>query len=595
MRSERTKLGAVAVLALALVASVALWAGTMPFTRTLLAQAAEQDDHESHDHDDHDDHDEAHDAEADDHDDHDETHDAEADDHDGEEGEAHDDHSGHAHAEEEEEGHDEHAGHDHGEEEAELSVRLTREQMTRFGVAMAKAKPGKLQRQIRLPGEIVVNADRTVHVVPPAGGVVRKVNVSVGDSVSAGQAMAFLESAELSEAKTQYLATLNELSCCSADLARAAALDASARELLQALEKSPTLDELQSVSLGAMGEEHSRLISAYAELAFARAEYEREKKLVEQDVSSRADFQTASNAYKKAFAEFVSARDGLAYQTQRSLLEARRSRENMELGLRSAGQRLRVLGVSSQEIHALKDALPGGCGSGSGCDNPECAECAARKVTTGPGAAEKAAPHDHREPLGVYPLRASFAGTVIGRHITLGEMLSNDATVFTVTDLSAVWVNLSVYQKDLPYVRRGQTVHIVLGEETPPVEGKIAFVSPIVDSATRTAIARVILPNPKGIYRPGLFVTADIDVSAFSVPVLVPKSAVQRIESQDVVFVPNDEGLAARPVQLGRSSRTHVEIVAGLRANQEYVARGAFQLKAQIVTSGLGAHAGHGH
>ena len=177
----------------------------------------------------------------------------------------------------------------------------------------------------------------------------------------------------------------------------------------------------------------------------------------------------------------------------------------------------------------------------------------------------------------------------------MGEVLSNDAPVFTVADLSTVWVDLSVYQKDLPHVRKGQAVHIAPGKGTLPVEGKIAFVSPIVDSRTRTARARIILANPGGVYRPGLFVTADVDVSAVSVPVLVPKAAVQRIEGRNVVFVPTEDGLAGRPVGLGRSSRTHVEIVEGLRAGQKYVAGGAFQLKAKIVTSGLGAHAGHGH
>ncbi|KKM01556.1 hypothetical protein LCGC14_1793260, partial [marine sediment metagenome] len=409
-----------------------------------------------------------------------------------------------------------------------------------------------------------------------------------------------LESAELSEAKTRYLAKLNELSCCSADLTRAEALDASARKLLKALAKSPTLDQLRALKLEAMAELHSKLIAAYAEFVFTRAEYEREKKLLEQGVSSRADFQTATSAYKKAFAEFVAGRDGLAYQTQRALLEAKRSRQNMELELRAAEQRLHVLGVSSQEVQALKEALEGVGAAEEDCVDPNCAECLAEKAAAGPAAIRPAATEMTSGPvlgeqLGVYPLRAPFAGTVIDKHITLGEMLSNDAPVFTVADLSTVWVDLSVYQKDLPHVRKGQIVHIALGKETPPVEGKIAFVSPIVDSGTRTAKARIILPNPNGVYRPGLFVTADIDISAKSVPVLVPKAAVQRIEDRNVVFVPTDNGLEARPVRLGQSSRTHVEIAEGLSAGQKYVAKGAFQLKAQIVTSGLGAHAGHGH
>jgi len=614
MKSKRIRLGMIAALALALVAGVAVWTGSIPFARVLFAQTAQQADGEHADADDGVGHTDGCDS-CGSHgktpaakDDHDETctdgHDAPDGAHEGghtDKTDGHDDHEG--------EDHDDNAGHDRDEKVSTLSLGFSPEQMSRFGVTLAAAGPGTLHRQIRLPGEIVVNADRAGHVVPPAGGVARKVNVNVGDFVSAGQAMAVLESAELSEAKTQYLIKLNELTCCSVELTRAQALDASARELLKVLEKSPTLDQLQTVKLAAMAQGHSKLIAVYAEFVFARAEYEREKKLVEQDVSSRADFQTATSAYKKAFAEFVAGRDGLAYETQRSLLEAQQSRKNMELELRATVQRLRILGVSSQELQALKGAPQGGGTVDPDCDDPNCTECEDHKATTRPAATEttsrpKGAPQgggtadpdcddpncteceDHKtttrpaatemtsslvlgEQLGVYPLRAPFAGTVIDKHITLGEMLSNDAPVFTVADLSTVWVDLSVYQKDLPHVGKGQIVHIALGKETPSVQGKIAFVSPIVDSGTRTAKARIILANPKGVYRPGLFVTADIDVLAMSVPVLVPKAAVQRIEGQNVVFV--------------------------LRAGQKYVAKGAFQLKAQIVTSGLGAHAGHGH
>ncbi|KKK83032.1 hypothetical protein LCGC14_2797440, partial [marine sediment metagenome] len=132
MRNRRIRLGAIAVLALALVAGVALWTDSVPFVRALFAQATQP----ANDHGGHEDHEE----------------------------EGHEDHAGDDH-DEEEEGHDDHAG-DDDEERDEPSIRLSPEQMSRFGVTLATAKSGTLHRQIRLPGEIVVNADRTAHVVP---------------------------------------------------------------------------------------------------------------------------------------------------------------------------------------------------------------------------------------------------------------------------------------------------------------------------------------------------------------------------------------------------------------------------------------------
>jgi cobalt-zinc-cadmium efflux system membrane fusion protein len=116
-----------------------------------------------------------------------------------------------------------------------------------------------------------------------------------------------------------------------------------------------------------------------------------------------------------------------------------------------------------------------------------------------------------------------------------------------------------------------------------------------VDEKTQTALARVVLPNPQGEWRPGLFVTAELAVGEENAPVVIPKTAVQRMGGDPVVFIETSDGLEPVPVSLGRSNTTHIAVLSGLQSGQRYVAQGAFELKAKIVTSGLGAHAGHGH
>jgi len=197
--------------------------------------------------------------------------------------------------------------------------------------------------------------------------------------------------------------------------------------------------------------------------------------------------------------------------------------------------------------------------------------------------------------LAWYPLRAPFDGTVIEKHLTLGEKHSDDFGAFTVADLTSVWINISVYQKDLPNVRKGMSVTVSGGGGMPSVEGIVAYVAPVVNEKTRTALARVVLPNHDGTLRPGLFVNARITIGAETASVVVPKSAVQRMGEQPVVFLDTSEGFKPAPVALGRSNETRIEILSGLAAGQRYVTQGAFELKAKIVTSGLGAHAGHGH
>jgi len=125
--------------------------------------------------------------------------------------------------------------------------------------------------------------------------------------------------------------------------------------------------------------------------------------------------------------------------------------------------------------------------------------------------------------------------------------------------------------------------------------GRVAYVSPVVDERTRTITARVELENPDGGLRPGLFVSVAVSEQGGEVPVAVPMEAVQILDQREVVLVEEDGAFVPRPVRTGASDGAHVEILEGLAAGTPVVVQGAFEIKAQITTSGLGSHAGHGH
>jgi cobalt-zinc-cadmium efflux system membrane fusion protein len=112
--------------------------------------------------------------------------------------------------------------------------------------------------------------------------------------------------------------------------------------------------------------------------------------------------------------------------------------------------------------------------------------------------------------------------------------------------------------------------------------GEISYVSPNIDESTRTGMARVVLSNPQGRWRPGTFVSAELVVSAEQVPMLVPNSALQTIGKQTVVFIAAGGRFAKRVVTLGRSTGTHSEILSGLNAGEIYAATGTFILKAEL-------------
>lgn len=197
------------------------------------------------------------------------------------------------------------------------------------------------------------------------------------------------------------------------------------------------------------------------------------------------------------------------------------------------------------------------------------------------------------ESLSPYEVKTVLAGTVTAKHITLGEAVSREHAAFVVADLGSVWADITVYQRDLGDVAVGQEVRISAGHAHPPVTGTISYVAPVVDEATRTAVARVVLPNPEGAWRPGTFISARILLDSFVVPVAVPRTALQHFEDRDVVFVQIPEGFMPRPVTVGRSDENTLEIVSGLAAGELYVSQGGFTLKAELGKGSFGG--GHAH
>jgi len=360
-------------------------------------------------------------------------------------------------------------GHDgHGDEDI---VRLSPEEIKEFGIEVGTAGPGRLHVYVSLPGEVVPNADRLAHIVPRVSGIVREVTKTLGDRVRAGEVMAVIESRELADMKSSYLA-------------------------------------------------------AKERILLAEANFRRVEKLWKKKISPEKEY-----------------------------LEAKQALAEARIELRSAEQKLHALGLSDEYLERM----------------PEHPDISFTR----------------------YEVTAPFEGTVIEKHIAMGEALKEDAGAFVVADLSSVWVDLDVYQKNLSLVQKGQSVIISAGHGIPDVKARISYVGPLVGEETRTALARVVLPNKGGKWRPGLFVTGKIATSEIEAPLVVPKSALQTVEGRLSVFVQTEEGFEPHPVTTGRANGTLVEITSGLKPGDRYVTKGAFTLKAQLSKGAFGG--GHAH
>jgi len=357
---------------------------------------------------------------------------------------------GHGH---EEGGHKEEAGHEeggHGEEEGVVS--LDAAQLSAAGIKVSKVGPGRLAREVSVPGKIVAAADRMAQIVPKAEGVVTEARKNLGDTVERGEVLALIESREMAEAVADHQA-------------------AKRRE------------ELASTT------------------------FKREKGLWDKKITAEQDFLNAKNAHQEAAI---------------------------------------LLDLAKQKLQALGH---------EGADSES---------------------EDSR----FHQLKSPLDGRIIERELTLGEYVDTTHTAFAVADLSVVWVETAIAPDDLPFVKEGQAANVA--GSGGKAEGKLVFVSPVIDPETRAAKAIIELENAEGKWRPGEFVNAAIATSAQEAAILIPKDAVQSIEGQDVVFVKTTKGFEKRPVGLGRADSRHVEVISGLVAGEAVAISATFTLKAEF-------------
>jgi len=484
-------------------------------------------------------------------------------------------------------GHSRDDGHEHGE------AQLGQDSISRFDIVTTVAGPGVLEFRTTLTGEVRLNADSVAHIVPQVSGKVRDVLKNVGDTVAKGEVVAWLESTTLGQAKISYLSKFAELSCCAMELTRAREVHDNANRLLEALVSSPLLESLRGTDWGAMGKVRSDLVSAYAELQYAQATYDREKQLFERKITSADDFRRSESALKKSEALYEATRDRVAFDVQYELLEATRAQRVREFEVIGAERSLYVFGLAATDVLALQtlgtaQSVPGL--EGEVCTDPNCTECANEKGDFSDDSVSD--PVRENERLAWYPLRAPFDGTVISKHLSLGELVKDGADVFVIADLATVWVDFRIHQSDLPVIEPGQTIVVESGPDR--AQGVIAYVAPVVDEDTRAALARVILSNPDGRFRPGTFVNGIVTIKHADAPVVVDKTAIQYIDDQPCVFVHDGHAFEKRNVILGRTDGQRTEITAGLQPGENVVTKNAFRVKAEAEKAKT-ASSGHGH
>lgn len=174
------------------------------------------------------------------------------------------------------------------------------------------------------------------------------------------------------------------------------------------------------------------------------------------------------------------------------------------------------------------------------------------------------------------------SGVVIEKKVVQGQSITAGEQLYTIADLSEVWIDVQLREPDAATVRQGSGADVELpGAPGRPIKGRVGYVYPVLDTASRTVRARVIVANTNGIVKPGMYATVRLHTPSRSA-LTVPSAAVLRTGDRNVVFVAMGNGeLMPHDVELGRVAGDYIEVLAGLGAGDRVVTSAQFLLDSE--------------
>ncbi len=289
--------------------------------------------------------------------------------------------------------------------------------------------------------------------------------------------------------------------------------------------ESADIDQAEADYLKALADHENARRSSVAEVKLAQATYDRTKLLYEKTIVAGKNLRTAEHDLEVAKASAENSVNG----TKAALTAARRH--------------LLILGLKDSTIDSL-------------ASKPDLAA--------------------------VFSLNSPIDGIVVERNATIGASVGTEASLFKIIDLSRVWVDANVFEKDLQRVRLGQQVKLTVPAfPGSTFSGKVILVNSVVDPDTRTVKVRTEVPNPDGRLKPDMFANVEIITDVNRAAISIPQSAVLNDNGQTVVFVAEGKGYQKRQVHTGIQNGDWVEIIDGLNAGDKLVVKGNYLLLQQ--------------
>jgi cobalt-zinc-cadmium efflux system membrane fusion protein len=325
-----------------------------------------------------------------------------------------------------------------------------------------------------IPAKVLANQDNEALVGSLVQGRVCKVFVKAGDYVKAGQELMLVEGLEIGEIKAGFL-------------------------------------------------------SAKANLEYQRTNYERQKKLLEENIGAQKNLLETQNEYEKARAEYNAEKN-----------------------------RINAIGLTDSE------------------------------VIDGKSSRSDVRSDEHGS--GTLPIKSPINGSIVERNVVIGQLIEATTTAFKIVNLSSVWVDGQIYEKDAGKITDKTSAHFVASSYPgEPFSGKVTYIGQMIDEKTRTITIRAEFNNVHGKLKPQMFGELKIPEENNSTAILVPAEALIKIDNADCVFIQKEDTTFEKiPVTVCCAQNELVEITKGLEDGNKIVVKGAFYLKSELMKASLG-------
>jgi membrane fusion protein, heavy metal efflux system len=349
-------------------------------------------------------------------------------------------------------------------------VKLSPASIKEIGLQTETVSHKPFTRYNIIPARVLANQDNEAIVGSLVQGRVCKVFVKAGDNVKAGQELMLVEGLEIGEIKAGFL-------------------------------------------------------SARANLEYQKANYERQKKLLEENVGAHKNLLETQNEYEKARAEYNAEKN-----------------------------RINAIGLTDSEVIDGKSSTSDEHGSGT------------------------------------LPVKSPINGIVVERNVVIGQLIEATTTAFKIINLSSVWVDGQIYEKDAGTVTNKTAVDFIASSYPgEPFKGKVTYIGPVIDEKTRTITIRAEFGNASGKLKPQMFGELKLPGGSNAAALCVPAEALVKIDNGDFIFIQKaDTAFEKRRVTACSAQNEMVEITKGLSDGETVVVKGAFYVKSELLKASLG-------